>query len=181
MAVAPNTTLNPLPQSPLEQLFWAHHQRILRAVYRITGNMADAEDVAQSVFLRVARSEDVQIEAAGSYLYRAAINGALDLLRNRQRGREVALESADEIACTAAESSPERRANSSELRRWLRSALSGLSPRAAEIFVLRYIEELDNGEISQLVGTSRAVVAVVLHQARTTLKKDFERQMRGRR
>jgi len=33
-------------------LFGDHYRRVLTAAYRITGNMADAEDVAQAVFLR---------------------------------------------------------------------------------------------------------------------------------
>ena len=177
MAAIGNTTLEHEPQLRLEQMFWAHHQRILRAVYRITGNMADAEDVAQSVFARLLKSGECNVEAAGSYLYRAAINGALDLIRSRQRCREVSLESAIHVASSEPESSPERQLSRGELRDQLRKALASLSPRSAEIFVLRFIEDLTNQEIAALVGTSRAVVAVTLHQARSRLSKE----MRGTR
>lgn len=180
MAVAKNTALDIPPQQPLEKLFWAHQQRILRAVYRITGNMADAEDVAQSVFMRLVNSDTTRIEAAESYLYRAAINGALDLVRSRQRGREVALEVAAEVVSMAPSSSPDRQLSDRELRTWLRTALGILSLRAAEMFVLRYIEGLDNREIARMLGTSRPVVAVMLHQARARLKKEFENE-RGKR
>jgi len=64
----------------LSELFALHHRRVLMAAYRITGSMADAEDVAQSVFLRLAGSDEYAVTNAGSYLYRAAINGGLDLL-----------------------------------------------------------------------------------------------------
>jgi RNA polymerase sigma-70 factor (ECF subfamily) len=69
-----------LPLTALSQLFGEHHRRVLAAVYRITGSMADAEDVTQAVFLRLA-SADGPVTNASSYLYRAAINGALDVLR----------------------------------------------------------------------------------------------------
>lgn len=180
MAALGNSSLEQ-QQHPVEQMFWAHHQRILRAVYRITGNMADAEDVAQSVFTRLLKSEQLRIDSAGSYLYRAAVNGALDLVRSRQRGREVSLELAGDVPSLVPTTSPERQLSSGELRDTLRTALASLSPRSAEIFVLRYVEGLSNAEIAALVGTSKAVVAVTLHQARTRLKKHFEQQMRGTR
>ena len=73
----------------LSQLFAEHHRRILLAACRITGSMADAEDVAQAVFLRLASGKVLPIANAGSYLYRAAINGALDLLRRQIAAQAV--------------------------------------------------------------------------------------------
>ena len=58
-----------------------------------------------------------------------------------------------------------------ELGDALRLAISELSPRAAEMFTLRYLEDLGNREIAALMGTSQAVVAVTLHNARTRLRK----------
>jgi RNA polymerase sigma-70 factor (ECF subfamily) len=67
--------------------------------------------------------------------------------------------------------SPDTSLRVKELRAWLRLAVSELAPRAAEMFTLRYLEELGNREIAALMGTSQAVVAVTLHQARSRLKK----------
>jgi len=176
MAVA----CEPMPYTEptrLEQLFWAHNERVLRAAYRITGNMADAEDVAQTVFIRLAASPNERIENPESYLYRSAINGALDLIRRRKG--EVALEGVPEMFSSAPESSPEKQLSSRELRQWLRGALAKLAPAAAEMFVLRYVEGHENPEIALMMGTSRAVVAVRLHQTRAKLKKQFQAFMRG--
>src|ERR1700739_3103015 len=96
----------------LEQLFWAHQERVLRAAYRITGNLADAEDVAQTVFIRLAASPHQHIENVESYLYRAAINGALDLIRRRKS--ELALDDAAEAVAISPESSPEKQLSSRE-------------------------------------------------------------------
>lgn len=167
--------------SRLEQLFWAHHDRVLRAAYRITGNMADAEDVAQAVFLKLAGDGIPLMDKAESYLYRAAINAALDHLRRKRADREVGLELVSDLASRSVGDSPEHRLADDQLRSRLRQALSGLSPRTAEMFVLRYIEELDNREIARLVGTSHAVVAVMLHHARARLKKQFRNFLRGER
>jgi RNA polymerase sigma-70 factor (ECF subfamily) len=155
----------------LSQLFREHHRRVLTAAYRITGSMADAEDVTQAVFLRMARSSGLPIANAGSYLYRAAINGALDLLRRRKTAPTEPLQDAATIPTAGPGSSPETVASNKELGDWLRLAISELPPRAAEMFSLRYVEELGNREIATLMGTSQAVVAVTLHHARSKLKK----------
>jgi RNA polymerase sigma-70 factor (ECF subfamily) len=132
--------------------------------------MADAEDVAQAVFLRLA-SADGPVTNASSYLYRAAINGALDLLRRRKSAQTEPLECAEYVAAAGAGSSPETEASSRELGALLRVAISELPPRAAEMFILRYVEEHGNREIAALMGTSQAVVAVTLFNARSRLKR----------
>jgi RNA polymerase sigma factor (sigma-70 family) len=155
----------------LSQLFRGHYRRVLNAAYRITGSMADAEDVAQAVFLRMAGIDSPAVANAGSYLYRAAINGALDLLRRRKAAPAAPLEDALGVASSGQGSSPEAEASGRELGILLRVAIGELPPRAAEMFTLRYLEELGNREIAVLMRTSQAVVAVTLHNARSRLKK----------
>jgi RNA polymerase sigma factor (sigma-70 family) len=158
-------------QRLLEQLFREHYRRVLNAGYRIMGNMAEAEDVAQSVFLRLAVPGRLNVENAGSYLYRAAINGALDLIRRRKTAAAEPLEIAADQASNEASASPEKALENKDLARHLRQAIGELAPRAAEMFALRYLEELSNSEIAKLMGTSQAVVAVTLYQSRSKLKR----------
>jgi len=165
----------------LSRLFTEHHRRVLLAAYRITGSMADAEDVAQSVFLRLAADSNLTAANERSYLYRAAINGALDLLRKRKNAASGPLEEAQGVGAIGEGSSPEQEASSRQLMGLLRLAIGELSPRAAEIFTLRYLEELGNREIAKLTGTSAAVVAVTLYQSRSRFKnrlKELEGEMR---
>jgi RNA polymerase sigma factor (sigma-70 family) len=164
----------------LAQLFSEHHRRVLMAAYRITGSMADAEDVTQTVFLRLGTANSA-VANAGSYLYRAAINGALDLLRRRKAASSEPLEEAAAIASTGPGSSPESEATRRELGEHLRRAIAELPARAAEMFTLRYLEELGNREIAALMGTSQAVVAVTLYHARFKLKKRLSELERGKR
>jgi RNA polymerase sigma factor (sigma-70 family) len=165
------------PGEMLSQLFAEHHRRVLTAAYRITGSMADAEDVAQAVFLRLALGSGLSVTNGlpvtnvASYLYRAAINGALDTLRRRKSAATEPLEDAAGIASVGHGSSPEAEATGRELGGLLRLAIGELPARAAEMFTLRYLEELGNREIAALMGTSQAVVAVTLHNARSRLKK----------
>lgn len=159
----------------LEQVFLAHHARVLKAAYRITGSMADAEDVAQAVFLRYASSAAQQIQCAESYFYRAAINAALDLLRKRRHEKLVAIDEARTVQSSASRPDGSER----EMRDWMRQALATLSPKAAEMFVLRYVEGFDLGEVARALSTSRAVVAVTLHRTRARLRRDYEAHLRG--
>src|SRR5947207_4140877 len=85
--------VNSEPPGELEMLFRAHHDRVFRTAHRITGSPADAEDVLQTVFLRLAKGQEAYdlSNNAGAYLARAAINASLDLMRSRIRMKSVGL------------------------------------------------------------------------------------------
>jgi RNA polymerase sigma-70 factor (ECF subfamily) len=181
-----NPGSTPGSSTRLETIFLAHQRRVFRAAYRITGNAQDAEDVLQTVFLRLARREegDLPEENLASYLYRAAINAALDLLRSRRTLDSASLDEADAAgAAQASVERPDRMHEAGEIRGWLRHSLAELAPRAAEVFTLRYLEGYGNHEIAEMLGTSRVTVAVTLHRTRHRLRKAFRAHtglMRGR-
>jgi len=159
----------------LEGVWQRHSEAVYRTAYRVTGNAADAEDVLQTVFLRLARKPEGELgDEAGGYLHRSAVNAGLDVLRSRQRAGWVPLERPDGGGEPASEGpDPERLESSRELRRHLRFALSRLSPRAAEVFALRYFEGYGNLEIAGLLGVSQGVVAVLLHRTRARLRREL--------
>lgn len=163
------------PPGALEALFREHHGAVYRAAYRITGNAMDAEDVLQTVFTRLLRREEQPdlSESAGSYLHRAAVNAALDLMRRRKRSRKVDLEEVGEDLVDTTDPGPERAQGSRELKARLREAMTRLSPRQAEIFTLRYLEGLGNLEIAKRIGASQTSIAVLLHRARHRLQKEL--------
>jgi RNA polymerase sigma-70 factor (ECF subfamily) len=163
------------PPGELEKLFQAHHGRVFRTAQRITGSAADAEDVLQSVFLRLIKGqEDYDLsQNPEAYLSRAAINASLDLLRSRNRAKSVGLEDVDAEALTSRFKSPETEHADRELQTLVRQAVSRLGKTAGEMFVLRYYEGFDNKEIAGILKTSPLVVGVVLHRARTRLKKEI--------
>jgi RNA polymerase sigma-70 factor (ECF subfamily) len=80
---APMTRPGPAPEPTLlSRLFDEHHGVVFRAAYRVTGNAADAEDVLQTVFLRLAARPDLSA-ITPAYLSRAGVNAGLDLVRAR--------------------------------------------------------------------------------------------------
>ncbi len=162
--------VTPIPDE-LEGMFQAHHGLVFRTAYRITGNAADAEDVLQTVFLRMLRRDQTAraLERQESYFRRAAINVALDVVRASKDARNVPLDEVPPDDLANAHKQPDGR----ELRECLRSALARLNPREAEIFALRFFEDLSNQEIARVLGLSQIHVAVILHRTRTRLQKEI--------
>src|SRR5579871_66094 len=173
--------LEPVQTAPpnLDLIFREHHSTVFRAAYRVTGNANDAEDVLQTVFMRLLRRQP-DAEAVGhveSYLRRAAVNAALDLIRSRQSAQQVPL---DEVAPLLSENStlsPDRLHRSQEILHWLREAVARLSPRAAEMFALRFFEGRGNPEIAEALGTTAASVAVTLSRSRDRIQQEFRSYM----
>lgn len=167
--------LRPLPNPPdaLESLFRQHNEQIYRTAYRVTGSASDAEDVLQTVFLRLMRRKDGYdfAPSPAAYLVRAAVNASLDLLRSRRTSLTLEEIAPEMLASTAL--GPEAQASDRELRLLIRQAVTRLGPKAAEFFALRYFEGYDNGEIARMLGTSQMVVAVVLHRSRARLRKEI--------
>jgi RNA polymerase sigma-70 factor (ECF subfamily) len=70
-----------------ENLFRAHYTFLYRTSYALTGRAEDAEDVVQTIFLRLIRREvppDLE-QNPRAYLYRAAVNLSLNSIRSRNR------------------------------------------------------------------------------------------------
>ena len=160
----------------LAELFRDHHKGIFRVAYRITGSQSDAEDVLQSIFVRLTpgwSGRDLSPNPR-AYLYRAAINASLDIVRLRKRANSVSLDVIDfDQSSKFSVASPADELADMELSELLRQAVAKLEGRAAQAFVLRYYEGYDNGRIAEVLGTSQMVVAVTLHRARTRLRKEI--------
>jgi RNA polymerase sigma-70 factor (ECF subfamily) len=172
---------SPLPPPvDLETLFKQHHRMVYRTAFRLTRNASDAEDVLQTVFLRLA-SRDLQTAPLGqaeAYLRRAAVNASLDLIRQRRHQSDDG-EKWIELQAAPRAQQPEHQVWVKQAADWLRQAVSGLSEQAAEIFVLRFFEERGNAEIAEMVGSSANSVAVTLHRSRERLREEFQQLLGG--
>ena len=158
------------PVPDIDALFNAHHRQVFRAAYRVTGSLQDAEDILQSVFLRLLadRTRLASSDSPAAYLCRAAINASIDLLRARGRNHHEMLIEEDHAATQGGAESMARQA---ELRQGLRQAMLALDGQTAEIFALRYFEDFSNTEIARLMNASPNTIAVILHRARTRLQE----------
>ena len=161
----------PLEQD-FERLFHEHYPLIYRTAYSVTGNAQDAEDVVQTIFLRLYRRRELTVlrKNPRAYLYRASVNQAVSVVRSRRRHILT-----DDMAQLdrPVEANPMPEAS---LREEFLKALSGLSASAVEILILRYEHQYTDAEIAKLLGTSRSAIAVRLYRARARLKKFMEKK-----
>ncbi len=150
------------------ELYNRHYDAVFRAALRVTGNPADAEDVLQTVFLRVlAQGRDAgSAPPPAAYFRRAAVNAAVDLLRRRAvRAGSVY----DDEAPHAAVEPP------SLLKEQLRRAIATLDGDDAELFLLRYVEGLSIDELAGMFQLEKNTVSVRLHRIRHRLQAEMER------
>jgi RNA polymerase sigma factor (sigma-70 family) len=167
-AIVTNITHNAWADA-LEQLFEEHYQLVYRTAYSLTGTVHDAEDVLQTLFLRLLAREsppDLTRDPA-PYLYRAAFNLSMDVLQSRRR--QVLTDDIESFAKqkTAAAPRPEEEDIDARLHR----AIAELQPAAAQIVLLRYVHNKSQAEIAKIMRTTRSTVAVSLFRSRARLKK----------
>jgi RNA polymerase sigma-70 factor (ECF subfamily) len=165
----------PEPADWLASTYQQHSTAVLQAAYRITGNVADAEDVLQTVFTRLARREQPPDLSRGAlpYLRRAATNAALDVVQSARAKTSTSIDDAPPEKTADGGPAADRLHFSRELKDRLRRALTVVNRRQAEMFVLRYLEGLDNREIADYFDTSPGTVAVTLHRVRTRLAEEL--------
>lgn len=154
----------PQQQQAFAMLYDTYHPMVYRTAFRVTGNASDAEDVMQTVFVRLMKRDASEMQQPESYLRRAAVNASIDLIRERQKAASVPIDEASPPACTELR----------ELRDSLRKAIAKLDDRQALLFSLRYFEGHSNQEIAKMMGMSQIHVAVVLHRIKAKLQKELK-------
>lgn len=161
--------LTPTPaRAAFAELYERHYEAVFRAALRVTGNPADAEDVLQTVFLRVfsGGEADEAGRRPAAYFRRAAVNAAVDLLRRRAVRPETVY---DDGAPHAAVETPLL------LKERLRRAVSILERDDTTLFLLRHVEGLSIEELARVFGLEKNNVTVRLHRIRLRLQTEMER------
>ena len=149
-------------------LYERHYEAVFRTALRVTGRPADAEDVLQTVFVRLlsVTEHDEAARRPAAYFRRAAVNAAVDLLRRRAVRAETAY---DDTAPHAAVES------ALLLKEQLRRAIATLDREDATLFVLRFVEGLSNQELAEMFQLEKNNVAVRLHRIRMRLQAEMQR------
>jgi RNA polymerase sigma-70 factor (ECF subfamily) len=146
-----------------------HRQQVVRTAYRILGNLEDAQDAAQEVFLRLLRKLS-QIDGDPSrWLYRVTVNVCLDVLRRRRPVLEV-VDRADPAP------GPDRAMAMSERKQVLMDGLQTLSESERAAVILRDIEGLTTREVAAILGVEEATIRSQISMARVKLAKYVRRK-----
>lgn len=148
-----------------------HSERVYRLAYRLTGNVADAEDLTQDVFVRVFRS--LSTYSPGTFegwLHRVTTNLFLDGARRKQRIRFDALsdERAERLRSTVG--APHDQYADRTFDADVEQALAALPPDFRAAVVLCDIEGLTYEEIADILGAKLGTVRSRIHRGRAMLR-----------
>lgn len=156
-------------RAAFDELVRRHQKSIWRIARRYLKNDADASDVAQQTFVRAFRALEGFRGAASvrSWLYRIAINLALNHLRDR--AREQPAEIADSRITRAATGPAHLIADEDAAR--LRAAIAELPPKQKMVLELRVFDELSFREVAELADCTENAAKVNFHYAVKRLKE----------
>ncbi len=148
-------------------------RRIFLIIYRIVGNVPDAQDLTQETFIKaLQRQEQLKdAEKAAHWLSRIATNTALDFLRRHGRVSYCELEEASEPLHSPASESPEQLLLRSERREMLEEGLQLLTARERAALILRDVEDMPAEEVARHLNCSKATVRSHIANARIKFRR----------
>ncbi len=160
-------------RNAFSELVCAYSQGVLNVVYRMCGNQQLAEDAAQEAFIQAwLRLSSFRPRASfRSWLYRIAVNAAIDMLRKEKRILPNAVEDLNLVASTP---SPEAMLASGERAELVAKAVAALSNASQAVLILREYESLSYNEIAETLEIPMGTVMSRLSYARKLLKEKLE-------
>ncbi|NPV59916.1 MAG: sigma-70 family RNA polymerase sigma factor [Actinobacteria bacterium] len=157
-----------------EALYSKYLRKVYTYVYYRVGNVDDAEDITESVFLHalvhLERYQDRGIPFS-AWLLRIAHNLVANWHRNGKRRRMVDLEGAEPLHDPSP--SPDEKMEREEEIEALRAALRDLPEERQQALILRYAEGLKHKEIGEIMGKSTGAVKVLVHRSLISLHRSL--------
>lgn len=170
----------------LGELHRRYRRRLEAVAFKVLGDASEAEDVVQRIFVGLPSAGYRGTASLWTYLYRAALNGAVNVLRARRR-REALEEGVLRRALLAgseAPGSPEARVLEGEILGAVAKALLAVKPQHRQALVLRVVWDLSNTEIAERLGVPMPTVGTWLRRGREELQRALGpvlRDLDGRR
>jgi RNA polymerase sigma-70 factor (ECF subfamily) len=172
------------------ELLELHRDRVYNITFRMLGNRAEAEDVAQEVFISVFKTIDQFREESkfSTWLYRVAVNHCKNrikyLARRHDRDRDELDESSHAhqangavVGAPVRAAQPDRALEGAQMERLLQEAIGNLDDDHRIVVVLRDVEDLSIEEICEITGLPDGTVKSRLHRARLALRKKLQRHV----
>ncbi|MEZ4464184.1 MAG: sigma-70 family RNA polymerase sigma factor [bacterium] len=178
-------------EAAFNALVLQHQGQIYNVCYRMLGNTAEAEDVAQDVFIKAfqAIASFRGDSAIGTWLYRIAVNlckNRLKYLSRRHYHSSQVIDDVPERAFAGAGrtvgepvSRPDEALEGSRAESRIQRALAAIDPAFRELLVLRDIQNLSYAEVVDITGLAEGTVKSRLHRARAALQRAYEAQEDG--
>lgn len=158
-----------------------HTERFFAAAYRMTSNVAEAEDLVQDAFLKIWQKPDIWKEDKGAkfttWFYRVLVNQNIDRMRKRQKttGDDTVL-----AYIPDGRINPEQEAAMNEEQRDIEHALSSLPERQKTALTLCFYEGLSNADAANAMGVKIKALESLLMRAKTGVKDYLKRHQTPR-
>jgi RNA polymerase sigma-70 factor, ECF subfamily len=172
-------------EGPFRELYDLYKDRVYNVCYRITGNATDALDASQETFgILFRKLRDFRFQSKfSSWVYRVAVNAAIDMKRRSQTRRMTSLEALQERSGTGRSTRfdprdeeiemPISAAARHELEEQIQLTILRLSPKLRAITVLRYVENLSYDQIAETLQISLGTVKSRLARAHDVLDREL--------
>ncbi len=156
----------------VDEIVEKYKRPLFAFILRMINNHATAEDIFQETWLRVIRYvKDFRGDAQFStWLFQIALN----LCRNTMRKKSYRFVSLDEAETIVVDPGVDDRRILETER--VRKVVTGLSPKMREVIVLRYYHDLNEREISEIVGSPVGTVKSRLHRAQIIIRRKMEKR-----
>ncbi len=157
----------------LEVLVKRYKLKIINFVYRMVGDLDQAEDIAQEVFIRVYQHREryQPIAKFSTWLYTIASNLAKSELRRRSIFNPISLTRLKEERLSSIKRSPDKALLEKELGQKIQEGIEKLKPNYRAPLILRDVEGLSYEEISEIVGCPLGTVKSRINRARLKLRE----------
>jgi len=157
----------------LGELHRRYRSRLEAVVFRVLGDAAEAEDVVQRIFAGLPGAQYRGTASLWTYLYRASVNGAVNVLRSRRRREALEQRVAQRAVAAAALApppEPESRVLEGEILGAVARGLLHVKPQHRQALTLRIVWDLPNHEIAERLGVPMATVGTWLRRGREELR-----------
>jgi RNA polymerase sigma-70 factor (ECF subfamily) len=153
-------------------------RRVFLLIYRIVGNVADAQDLTQEAFIKALQRQDQlkDLDKAAHWLSRIATNTAIDFLRRHGRVSFCEIDMLPEPLGAPESENPEQAVLRAEQKEYLDRGLEHLSERERAALLLRDVEGLPAEEVARQMNCSKATVRSHIANARIKFRRYLERR-----
>lgn len=173
-------------RAAVTSLVETYQKKVIKTAYYFLGNMEDAEDLSQDIFLEIVNSMERfrQSSALSTWIYRITVNRSLNALKRNKRG-QIFLRIESVFGLMDKEGNPmeeiktgDYTVTAEENRKLVRAAIDSLPEKQRTAFILHKHEELSYKEIAEVMERSISSVESLIHRAKMNLQKNLARHFR---
>ena len=155
-------------------LYERYITKIYNYVYYRTGNHHDAEDLTSRVFYRALMHIEEYVDRGvpfSAWLYRIAHNLVANWHRDHARRQDIDLE--DAVLIGPATERPDEAAETNERRKRILAAIHQLPAERQELLILKFVEQLSNAEVGQILGRTEGAIKSLYHRTLLSLRDEL--------